>query len=362
MFTRRLSVLFAVFFSACLFLSCKKKNHPQLAFYHWKLVTTPEGTASINKALHYFKTEQLFVKIMDIDWDAVYGAYPSTSVGMSNIIHATGMEYPVVTPVVFITNLAIEKTDSTEIDELAQKIVLKTAQLIQGRKVKVYGEEKTVIDTSIHYSELQLDCDWTEKTQKKYFALLTAIKKQLPQKLVSSTLRLHQYKYPGRTGIPPADELYLMCYNTGEVKNTGEKNSIFDYGKAKVYFENTKTYPKKLNFALPVFDWVIIFRQNRFYKIDNNIGEELFANAAVMKPSAQNSYTLQKDTVLNNNFLRKGDVLRWEKITDESVQQAASLCSKAINSDTFKVVFYDIDHINPTKYESIQKAFGYFNF
>jgi hypothetical protein len=45
-----------------------------------------------------------------------------------------------------------------------------------------------------------------------------------------------------------------------------------------------------------------------------------------------------------------------------AMQQAARLCTKAVNSERFKVVFYDIDHINPNNYEAVQKAFDFFNF
>ncbi len=55
--------------------------------------------------------------------------------------------------------------------------------------------------------EIQIDCDWTERTRNAYFQLLTALKREpfLQGKILSATIRLHQVKYVQRSGIPPAD-------------------------------------------------------------------------------------------------------------------------------------------------------------
>jgi len=92
------------------------------------------------------------------------------------------------------------------------------------------------------------------------------------------------------------------------------------------------------------------------------MGAAMFADTLIVKHEKDNIYLMQVDTVINNNFLRAGDILKWEKISPGDMQQAAQLCSKAINSDNFKVVFYDIDHVNKTDYEAIHKAFSYFSF
>ncbi len=367
MFKRFTAVLFCSIFFTISFIFCRQTRKPQLAFYHWKVDSRDNYISGVQerKAIQFFNTRQLFVKIMDIDWDELFGVYPVTTYSVENLYNKIGdktLDTIVITPVIFITTMALEKTDSINIKDLAQKIILKTEQLVKGRTIYTEHGKKLVNDSTITYEEIQLDCDWTNSIQKKYFSLITEIKRLWPQKLITATLRLHQYKYPEKTGVPPADELYLMCYNTGEVKKLTEKNSIFDYEKAKRYFENTLPYPKKLNFALPAFDWVIIFKSGQFYKIDNNINENLFSDTNAVKYFKDHAYVMQKDTVINNIFLRRNDLLKWEKISHEALQQAAQLCKKAINSESFKVVFYDIDHINPDNYESIQKSFDYFNF
>ncbi|MFL9483888.1 hypothetical protein ACI6Q2_14010 [Chitinophagaceae bacterium LWZ2-11] len=360
--------LFTLLFCA-FFFSCKRKTKPELAFYHWSVNPTYNYQLFAQKqnTVKELKPSALFVKIMDIDWDNIYEAYPSTTFSFENLSTSLGdsiVKSLHLIPAIFITNKALEKTDSSKIPELARKIVLKTDQLVKGRrKYDAYTGEKLVIDSNIHYNELQLDCDWTAGTQKKYFALLTNIKKLLPHNSISSTLRLHQYKYPTKTGVPPVDEVYLMCYNTGDVKKPEEKNSIFDYQKAKPYFEHISGYPKKLNFALPAFSWCVIFKDNKFYKIDNNIDVSFFSDAAATQKYDQNNlYQILTDTVINNNFLRRGDLIKWEHLSDADMQQAADLCARAANSENFRVVFYDLDHINTNNYETIHKAFNRFNF
>ncbi len=351
-----LSVLFTT-----LFTSCKKRHTiPAMAFYHWTVASDSyDATEQQRAALQHFKTTHLYIKVMDIDWDEIYGVYPITTVAVSSLANSITDSVAIV-PVVFITVRALEKTADKDIAGLAQKIFLKTNQLCGRKLYEMKAGESVITDTSFTYNELQLDCDWTASTQQKYFALLTQVKKLAPQKRITSTLRLHQYRYPKKTGVPPVDELYLMCYNTGEVKNLDEKNSIFDYDKAKAYFKDANKYPEKLNFALPAFSWSIIFKNNRFYKIDNEIDDDFFEDTTVVKQRSSNTWLLVVDTVIHNNFLRKGDIIKQEKISPLAMWQAAHLCSTAINSDSFNVVFYDISHIKPNDYEAVQNAFSTF--
>ena len=353
-------------FISIILFSCKKSYHPHLSFYHWSISETGESyhAKHNDSVLYQFQSKKLYIKIMDIDWDENYGVYPSTHYFLDDYLyysnHKLSDSFHIV-PVIFITNRALEKTDTGAIKDLAQKIVLKAKFLVQGQRRYDSSNVKTIIDSSIRYNELQFDCDWTASTQKKYFLLLSYIKEQAADKMITSTLRLHQYKYPSRTGIPPVDELTLMCYNTGDIKNPDEVNSIFNYQKAKEYFTGNSAYPKKLNFALPAFDWTIIFKNNRFYKIDNAITEEFFADTNTTRIKLNNQYIMLKDTVLNNVFLRKGDILKRETISNEDLIKAAKLCSKARNSPDFDVIIYDIAHVNSNNYEAVKTALDCFN-
>ncbi len=79
---------------------------------------------------------------------------------------------------------------------------------------------------SIKCRALQIDCDWTTKTAPKYFYFLQQIREKLDAHedggtfaslaMLSATIRLHQVKYPEKSGMPPVDKGVLMFYNMGE--------------------------------------------------------------------------------------------------------------------------------------------------
>ena len=102
------------------------------------------------------------------------------------------------------------------------------------------------------YSEIQVDCDWTDGSKERYFTFLELLKKQ-SAKHISVTIRLHQVKYYTRTGVPPVDYGVLMYYNMSDFKDIETKNYILDITLAKQYHYNFDSYPLALNLALPLY-------------------------------------------------------------------------------------------------------------
>ena len=108
-------------------------------------------------------------------------------------------------------------THRQEIEKLADNILKKIHEL--NRKTPV---------------EVQFDCDWTQITKNNFFYFLSYFKKQLANRIsmttpdplrdlqtepvVSATIRLHQLKFPEKTGVPPVDKGMLMFYNTGNLR------------------------------------------------------------------------------------------------------------------------------------------------
>jgi hypothetical protein len=66
-------------------------------------------------------------------------------------------------------------------DSLAQKILKRILQMDETNDV--YGVK-----------EIQIDCDWTLKTEKKYFDFLAQLRQLAKEKglSISATIRLHQ--------------------------------------------------------------------------------------------------------------------------------------------------------------------------
>ena len=75
-----------------------------------------------------------------------------------------------------------------------------------------------------------MDCDWTASSREGYFRALRELSDSLHRRGESlhATLRLHQYRSPRATGIPPADRLTLMAYNMGPVTAAPGRLSVLD--------------------------------------------------------------------------------------------------------------------------------------
>ena len=291
--------------------------------------------------------KKIYAKVMDITWNEVYKAYPSTNTDLSSDIKKdTSLKF---IPVIFITNEVMQHTTNDDLKTLAHKLVLKTEQL--------YGNSNDL-------EELQVDCDWTESTKNNYFKLLTLLKEVEKVRKISVTIRLHQIKYQAKTGIPPADRGMLMLYNMGNVTNYSETNSIFSTNETIKYMSNASNYQIPLDIALPSYSWGIVFKQKQFNSILNDITvADLTDTIHFIKQTQTNHYIVKSDFLFNyQTYLRAGDEIRFEHINPIDLQDAVSLANKCVNTASFTVSFYEINSDNIQHIDSIsyEKAFNSF--
>jgi hypothetical protein len=211
---------------------------------------------------------------------------------------------------------------------------------------------------------VQLDCDWTISTRVVYFHFLAALRARLPQGVaLSATLRLHQYRYPDRTGIPPVDRVMLMFYNMGQLDDPDEPNSILNLAAAQPYLDGAPPYPVPLDVALPVFRWGVLYRDGRMTKLIHDLtADELAADTArfvYVAPGTRHqpsvppgqggstrgrsevtngapgrqrseagghahspSYEVKKNTYLHGYYLYPGDRIRTEAVTPALLRDA----------------------------------------
>ncbi len=122
---------------------------------------------------------------------------------------------------VFIRARALGHLDGPATAALAENIWRKVSEMVPrlGRRS----------------GELQFDCDWSDATRDRFFALLTAVgERARPAGItLSATIRLHQVKYRERTGVPPVERGMLMFYNMGRVDAAPGTNAIFDPAAAE---------------------------------------------------------------------------------------------------------------------------------
>ena len=117
--------------------------------------------------------------------------------------------------------------------------------------------------------EVQLDCDWTQQTERTYFMFVREIKSMLDSGItISGTLRLHQLRevnHPTRdrwsvSDSIPFDRSMLMCYNTGRLQDRKTKNSILDFDDVEPYLRQyTPTELPRTDVAYPVYTWGVDF-------------------------------------------------------------------------------------------------------
>lgn len=359
-----------LFLFTILLISCSKQQPKPVtrAYYYWRMGNDPARYEV--GFLKQHGIQKLYVHLLDVDWSEVYGAVPVSSYDPKEMFHDMRMydSFTVqYTPVIFITNKTMEHIDSFDLPVLAKRIV--------RRCLPAYDAEDVVYEQRHRYywergkedlrpKEIQIDCDWTTKTAGKYFALLKQIKDLLPSDSIklSATVRLHQFRYPKKTGVPPVDRGMLMVYNLSDPKQYGGGNSIFDSKKAKAYFNGVKAYPLPLDFALPAWSWCIIYRDKKFYQVENELTEETLKGLSFLKPKNNHMYTVVQDTVYKDLFLRPGDEIKAEAVSEKELLQATELAKSAVNSNECTVSLFELSENEFQRYshESIDKVYTSF--
>lgn len=318
--------LFLVPFWLLLLSSCSNSK-PETGFYFWKTVFQLDTVEY--RALKEVAAISIYTRIMDIDFDpSGVQAVPVSPITFSQPVP---QEHALI-PVVFINQRIFSEMDSLEIRALANKIVP-----FVSAKIKQAGKEE--------FNELQLDCDWTQSSRDKFFYLLKYIQELPALKgiVVSSTLRLHQVKNTVTSGIPPVKKVALMCYNMGNLRQFGNQNSILNQQDLKTYLGGPlRNYPLEMDIALPLFQWFVVFRNNNYIGISKHISEQDINNTTLFTHNPNsNLYILTVDLPKAN--LKKGDVVRFEKVTQNDLLQTAKFLRGELKGKKHQLIFYHLD-------------------
>ncbi len=325
--------LLKLFIVSSLF-SCNESKEPrniEPAFYYWKSVLNL--TNFEKQKLDSLKVKTIYIKFFDVDWDEA-GNKPEPVAKLQTVKGVLLKGYSII-PVIFITNAYIQKIDSSQTNQLAEKIM----ELLRSQIAE------TGFDS---IPEVQIDCDWTASTRGKYFDILKNIKRIKPNARLSCTIRLHQIKYVAKTGVPPVDRGLLMCYNMGNLKDPATKNSILETEELKKYTANLSSYPLPLDVAFPLFDWKVLYRNNRYTGLIQNLPEAAFGNSFSSKTG--NRYLVLKDTLLAGYDLKQGDMIRDEQSDIKEVLATAAEISKHLRNTQLRVSLYHLDSVILSKY------------
>ena len=287
----------------------KKSQDLTISFYSWE-----------NSFNQKEITEKLYIKVLDI-------AY-STKL---EIIKSNLQEKPKdFIPVVYITNETMQNVDFSLISNA----------IIQGLK-------------NYEFKELQIDCDWSNKTQSNYFKLLEDLKTKL-NKTLSATIRLHQIKYYTKTGVPPVDYGVLMYYNMSDIADFNTKNSILDNEIAKKYHYNFDSYKLKLKLALPLYSQAIQFRENKALSIFEGVSKKDFDSN--FENIAPNIYKVLNSTYFMGRYIYKDDIFRFEDVEEKELKIALDDFLDLSNNRFDEVIFYTLKYKNKFDLEKLIKG------
>ena len=271
--------------------------------------------------LDSLQVHRLFVKYLDVDVENGQ-AVPKAALQWGE---GRWTDYDIV-PCVFITNRTF--LEGTAPEPLAEKV---WAYLQQ---VNTEG--------GVAPSTYQFDCDWSPATRAAYFTFLRAMRQKVGAAKLSATIRLHQYRYPEQTGVPPVDEGSLMYYNMGDIEDVKEPNSILNNETAAAYLKGAPAYELPLDVALPLFSWVLVYRLGELHRIINGVDAEALDEAGMFEKTATHQYRVQQNTYFQGHYLNAGDVLRYE-FPDEAALRKAAQQLQSIEHYSGTTLYYHLD-------------------
>ena len=320
-------LIFATVFSLSITNCQKKETVIRPAFYFWQTHLDKDNFES--DFVRQQGIERLYICLLNVEINPQNQVVPRMQTAVDWSILPPKVS---VVPVIYLPNRVFEHLDSLEIGRFAENLTR-------------FFSEKIPPSVFSTFSEIQLDCDWTEKTRGAYFDFLKRFK-TLIHKPLSATIRLHQIKYRKKTGIPPVERGALMLYNLNAPNQFSEKNSIFDAAECRKYLDNAKPYELPLDVALPLFSWGLAFRNQQYQGIFNGLNTTEARNLSFLKSNnaaRKNYFQVAQDTVFRDLYLRNGDEIEVEEISENDLLAAADMAKTALNADTTNVIFY---HLN----------------
>lgn len=316
-----------------LLFSCRKPGNNVTAFYYWK---TGFKLSSKQAFLLQQSGNNIYLRFFDVNWnDDQHRAYPNAVVQLNQPV--TGIN---ITPVIYITNKTFQNIADTALNSLAAHC---------NKLVNTIATQN-----HISYTNIQVDCDWSLNTRGKYFGFLAAFKK-LNQKQLQVTIRLHQVKYKGRTGIPPADGGVLMFYNMGKLNAVADQpNSIYNPDDADKYAGYINTYPLKLDIALPLFSWAIHIRDGHTIQVYGKMGRgQLDDQSNFEQTGTANSYRTKKSFFLEGIYIKQNDIFKLEETNLSTLNTAARQLNKNLPHQQNKtIIYYELANIDSSKFNA----------
>jgi len=315
------------------------------SMYYWRTVFSlpPSVLGKLDKA----SVRTLYVRFFDVDRpDGSPAAFP---VGSGVFREPPPPEFEII-PVVFITVRAMRNTPPDSAVALALSILSEVDSITSN--------------AGISFNELQLDCDWTPATRENFFRIADTLRGEMHRRrgALSATIRLHQVKYPDRTGVPPVDRGMVMFYNMGNMRTDPEHHSIYRNEDARRYADFLGSYELPLDGALPIFYWTLHFRGGRAIGILNKTGADDLRAAGGVRDEGNGIFTATRSLFVRSAFVASGDVLKVEEVPPGLCLAAARQLAGRLRPESRRIALFECDSLYLSRYENddIEEIFSAF--
>lgn len=302
-------------------MACTPKHRHDVDFYYWKSKCAIGETE--REYFNQLESRRLFIRLFDVAIENGVAVPVGPIQGFEkNVLPSDSTE---VIPVVFITNETFYAyTDSETLVQLASNVCNGIAH---------YMGKADVI-----YDEIQIDCDWTERTRSAYFRFLELLAEKSHCD-ISCTLRLHQIRDRKKTGVPPVSRGSLMCYATSSPMEGDTRNSILDMELLKAYTVNINDYPLDFDVILPIYSWGIVTNHLGQVKLVNGL-TDADLQAPMFEKQDDNLYLVKEDGFVQGLYVNSGFTIKIEAITPELLAEAKQYLDRQIDRDFPWVYFH----------------------
>lgn len=318
-----------IILSPGLLLTSCDSHDKSISFYYWK--TTFQLNSYERQTLGNNGVKTLYVRYFDVDFTP--GSFEPEPVSPVSMDISTE-PYRIV-PVIYIKNRVFERVDSAGIRDMVENIYSFVYQINNTHHIKV--------------DEIQFDCDWTVTTKANYFYFINEYR-AISKQVISATIRLHQVKYHQVTGIPPADLGVLMYYNMGTI-NSGKTNSIYDKSIAERYTSYIRSYPLKLDVALPIFLWSVQIRDGKVVQLLNKMNFSHFENDTNFNAVKKNLFAVKHNCFKGGYYFRQNDRIKIENVSTEDLRDITDELNRYSGHQVRNLIFYDLDSTNLIHYD-----------
>ena len=160
----------------------------------------------------------------------------------------------------------------------------------------------------------------------------------------------------------------LTVESLDNARNFKQANSIFNVNLAAKYLA-VKDYPLPMDYALPVFSWTLVYRNNRFLKVfSSDIITEIsttnspgYPDSTLLQMLEPNVYLVKVPNRYYDAYnLKAGDILKVEACREKELSEASMLIGKLPFDTKTTIALFDLDPTDLEKisHEKIEAAYA----